>query len=456
MDPKSSSGFNVEGSTFKYSGRTYDLNCKLIDIDTLKEDGSKYEFNMSNGGIQMLEIANGFNELVLEATLEYSDPTGQVMSFVGRQNVACNIDFVEIHQDYDQSFGSDSIRPERSFKHQFIVKKLEIVDRSTTNIKYKILLVSIDWLKLVSNITFSNYDSGKQGVFEILKQCLVYNGLNVNGESFDQAGSAVQLSYATSGSENVITIFNYLMSRLYYYADSYEEVMKFLWIDHIAGTYNIFDFSKPASAKDPKNLIITTNPASTEKVAEQDPNELGSMSAFQATDFYESLFQRKIFKYSYDANQFESSMITDDQILQYSNTSLMMQAPNTLQYFKTPSAGEFTSRHLARFSDWQNESNIYAEQAKSLLAGRSIVVNTSGNITWKPTMVVNLLFQKDIREVKGESQKEYDNWDKTYAGLNGSWIISKVRHIIQPNDKKKYRQNLVLTRNFKMPVEAKK
>lgn len=80
------------------------------------------------------------------------------------------------------------------------------------------------------------------------------------------------------------------MSRLYYYADRYEEVMKFLWIDHIAGTYNIFDFSKPASAKDPKNLIITTNPASTEKAAEQDPNELGSMSAFQATDFYESLF----------------------------------------------------------------------------------------------------------------------------------------------------------------------
>jgi len=57
---------------------------KLIDLDTLQEDGKAYEFNMSNGGITMLDIGSGFNDLFLEATLEYSDPTGQVLSFVGR------------------------------------------------------------------------------------------------------------------------------------------------------------------------------------------------------------------------------------------------------------------------------------------------------------------------------------------------------------------------------------
>ena len=448
-------GFNIQESTFKYSGKQYGLAVKLIDLDTLQEDGKAYEFNMSNGGITMLDIGSGFNDLFLEATLEYSDPTGQVLSFVGRQNVACNINFVEIHQDFDESFGCESIRPERSFKHDFLVKKLEIVKREGADIKFKIHLIGNEWLKLVANIAYSNYSKGKQSIFDILQQCLMLNDLPVNVGSFETAKSKVSISYATGGSENVFTIFDYLMERLYYYAQDYEEAMKFIWIDHITGEYNLFDFSKPAGVKNPKNLIITTNPSNAEKAAEQDPNQLASMSAYPATDYWKSLFQRKISEFSYDSNQFQTQMITDDQILQYSNQAVMMQQAGTLQFFKTPPVGEITGRHLSRCSTWQNNTDIYTEQAKSLLVGRSIIVNTSGNIVWKPTMAVNLIFQKDAREVKGESQEEYDKWDKSYAGLNGTWIISKVRHIILPNEKK-YRQNLVLTRNFKMPAEAKK
>jgi len=77
-------GFNIQESTFKYSGKQYGLAVKLIDLNTLTEDGKAYEFNMSNGGITMLEIGAGFNDLFLEATIDYSDPTGQVLSFVGR------------------------------------------------------------------------------------------------------------------------------------------------------------------------------------------------------------------------------------------------------------------------------------------------------------------------------------------------------------------------------------
>lgn len=449
------SGFNIQATTFKYSGKQYSLAVKLVDLNTLQEDGKAYEFNMSNGGIEMLDIGSGFNDLFLEATLDYSDPTGQVLSFVGRQNVACNIDFVEIQQDFDESFGCETIRPERSFKHEFLVKKLEIVKREGAVIKFKLHLVGIEWLKLVANIAYSNYPRGKESIFDILQNCLASNDLPVNAQSFETSKSKVSISYATSGSENVFSIFNYLLERLYYYVEDYEEVMKFIWIDHITGEYNLFDFSRPAGVNNPKNLVITTNPSNTEKAAEQDPNQLASMSAYPATDYWRSLFQRKISEFSYDSNKFQTQMITDDQILQYSNQAVTMQQEGTLQFFKTPPIGEMTGRYLSRCSTWQNDTNIYGEQAKSLLVGRSIIVNTSGNITWKPTMAVNLIFQKDIREVKGETQEEYDNWDKSYAGLNGMWIISKVRHIILPNEKK-YRQNLVLARNFKMPVEAKK
>lgn len=448
-------GFSIEETTFKYSGKQYGLSIKLIDLDTMA-DGNPYQFNLANGCIQILEIAGGFNDLFLEASLEYSDSTGQVLTFVGRQNVACNIDFVEIHQDFDASFGSETIRPERSFKHEFIIKKLEILQREAASIKYKFHLVSMNWLKLVANIAFSNYDRGKQSVFEILKQCLVVNGLDVDTQSFNDIGSSVSLNYATSGRENVFTIFNYLMNKLYYYASNYEETMKFVWIDHITGQYKLFDFSKPPLAVNPKNLIITTNPSNMEKVAEREPNQLGSMSAFPTTQFYESLFQRSISEFSYDSNEFTTNLITDDQILEYSNSTALVQSSNTKQFRKAPSIPDLTdSKYLSRCSTWDNPTDIYSEQATSLLVGRSIIINTSGNIEWKPTTVVNLSFQKDEREMKGDTQKEYDNWDKTFAGLNGTWIVTKVRHIIQPIEKK-YRQNLILARNFKMPGDSKK
>lgn len=451
------SGFKITNNIIKYSGKLYGLGVKLLDLDTFAQENKTYQFDLFNSSIECLDIASGFNDLYLESTLDYNDVSGQILSFVGRQNVACNIDFGEIKNESDGSFSSDSLDPAKSIRHQFLVTKIEILERKQASIRFRIHMVGIEWLKLVANVAFSNYNKGQEGIFSILQQCLMLNELQVNGNSFDIAKSKVAISYATSGSENIFTIFNYLLERLYYFAGDYEETMKFIWIDHITGEYNLFDFSKPASVKTPANLVITTNPSNLEKASEKEPNQLASMSAsaYPMTDYYQSLFQRSISQFSYDSNQFQTAMITDDEILQYSNNGLGMSNPNTSQFFKTPHVGEVSGRHLSRCSTWQNTTDIYEEQAKSLLVGRSIIINTSGDITWTPTMAVNLAFQKDIREVKSESQVEYDRWDQTYSGLNGTWIITKVRHLIQPMEQK-YRQNLVLARNFKMEVDAKK
>ena len=82
--------------------------------------------------------------------------------------MACNIDFVEIHQDFDESFSVETLDPAKSFKHEFLVKKLEIVEREGADIKFKIHLVGVEWLKLVANIAYSNYSKGKQSIFDIL------------------------------------------------------------------------------------------------------------------------------------------------------------------------------------------------------------------------------------------------------------------------------------------------
>lgn len=450
------SGIEVQSPTFRYSGKFYSLTLRLTDLDTISEDGkSSYSYPLQMTGIQMLEFSAGFNDLFLEATLDYIDTTGQVLTFVGRQNVVCLVGFNEIVQEFDESFSSEKIPPEKSFDHNFLVTSLEIVKRSGSSIQYKIHLVGIEWLKLAANVVFSNYGSSKLDIFQILKICLAQNGLEVNEDSFSKVKSKVQIQYATSGSENVMTVFNYLMSRLYYYADNYEEAMKFLWIDHISGKYNIFDFRAPASSSNPKNLVITTNSSNLEKDAQEDVNQLGSMSSFPTIDFYQSLFQKQIIQFSYDSNSFDTSkMFTDDQILQYSNNSLMMQAPKTQQFSKIPVEEAVAGKNLSRFSEWQNPTNIYSDQAKALLVGKSIIINTVGNIAWKPTQVVNLEFQKDTRQIQSEQPKEKEVFDASYSGLNGTWIITKVRHIIQPNGSKKYRQNLILARNFKMPEES--
>jgi hypothetical protein len=38
-------------------------------------------------------------------------------------------------------------------------------------------MVGIEWLKLVANVAFSNYNKGQEGIFSILQQCLMLNEL---------------------------------------------------------------------------------------------------------------------------------------------------------------------------------------------------------------------------------------------------------------------------------------
>ena len=64
-------------------------------------------------------------------------------------------------------------------------------------------------------------------MFEILKSCLSLVNLSPDIDSFEKVKSDVSLSYITNGDDNLLTVFDYLMRRLYYF-ESRDDSLKFL------------------------------------------------------------------------------------------------------------------------------------------------------------------------------------------------------------------------------------
>jgi ribose 1,5-bisphosphokinase PhnN len=69
-----------------------------------------------------------------------------------------------------------------------------------------------------------------------------------------------------------------------------------------------------------------------------------------------------------------------------------------------------------------------------------------------PGSYININIDRNINVVENDSTKSLNDIKEKYKSLEGLYIVAKVRHIITPgkikNNKQRYRQNLVIMRNF--------
>ena len=428
---------------FSYSGSIYGLTVHIIDID----QSSKY-YPLDNNGIEVLEISNGLNQLVLDGTLVYHDRTGMLMPFVSKQNVVAEVVLSKLKQEEDGNFSLQTSDATEKLQQTFLVDKFEITKRTDIEVTYKISFVSIFQQKLLETVVFSNYNGGSMptNVLDIFRTCLLAAGLVPDSKSFDEVKSNVDINYITCGTDNMYTVFSYLMSRMYYYPNAHDSSLKFVWNDPSDSTFKLFDLAKINSSKAIANVLLTMNASDLEKTAYDGGNYIASSRKFSTSDVYKMMFQRNVSDYSYDANTFSMDSIETSDILAYHNASNLTTRDEQNELVQQPEASAGNGNTVSRCSMWNNDLDIYQEQVKSLFDHNSIVINTVGVVHRKPTDIINLGFQKDSRDIQSDEQKKVDEWAQKYSGLVGKWIVAKVRHVLFPS-KGQYRQNLVLIRN---------
>ena len=139
---------------------------------------------------------------------------------------------------------------------------------------------------------FSNYGSKTMptNVLEILKTCLVAAGLTPDAKTFSEVKTDVDIPYITCGTDNMYTVFNYLMSRLYYYPTVHDSSLKFIWNDPSDSTFKLFDLAKINGDGVIASILLTMDASDLEKTAYQGENYIASMSKFSTTDVYKMMF----------------------------------------------------------------------------------------------------------------------------------------------------------------------
>lgn len=121
----------------------------------------------------------------------------------------------------------------------FIVDNMEIIQNTNTEIYYNIKFTGVEYLKLLNNISYTNYGQEKKNIFLLMKDIFNICGLGVDG-SFDTVKSEIQMNYITSGNETAVTVIDYLLQKQFFYPGVVDSTMKFLLFDFIENNYRLF------------------------------------------------------------------------------------------------------------------------------------------------------------------------------------------------------------------------
>lgn len=441
------SGISYQSGHTRYSSKKFGFQSNLyVDSDYAGQvglSGTVSTCDLSPDNIVQFEYENELNKLFLTGRIEYNDTVGNVANFIGRQHVFCHIQFFEYEQSQDVQPGVEHPSETAKFIHEFMVSNIEILERTNDSVVYALHLVGAEWLKCSQTVNYSNYDTDESAIFDILQECFINNGL----DSDLSGGPDVRIHYATNGSDTCFSVMQYLLHKSYYMAKRATSP-KFIRFDELSSKYVVFDTQRPVSNDfSVKPIVVSVSKDSFEQSMHEERNELAAVSKRSGMAALEDQFEHKIYNYSITTNALTYELITSENIAEYYNTGFSGMKPRYVP--QKPTADGSYERCD---SYWNNVWKPYNDLIADMFESDSVVVNTVGYIRRAVGSTAVIVFPKDGSDCDTDNYKLKEDYERRYQGLEGEWIIGRVHNIIYPAEGR-YRQNLVLIRNFCNHIE---
>lgn len=441
-------------SYFNYNGKRYFLNVNLYSYETpnnINDDKKYYNFSLNNNNIISLEYSNEFNKLFISGELKYQDNYSIIDKFLDKTFVYIEVIFKEVIQKFDKDVTIEKLSDTSSFVHKFFVNSIKILDRQRHVITYQLKLLSVHWFQCMSTVNFTNYNKKRDSIFNIIKSILMENELNIDTDSFNNTISNIHINYITQKNDNVITSINYLLDKLYYYKEK-DNNLKFLVYNCFTNKYQIVTIDNQTTYLGATNIILSMFRSNVEYSSQTEPNEFNTVTKFPKVLVYQNLKSKQFFDFNYNFNKFKDESIDVKEILSYQNTRF-----NNQNYKEKFTFFNNNKKYLESGSYWNNNFNIYINSVKMLLEDSALIVNTTGNILVKPGFLLNITIDRDTKEIENDDLSKLDDMKNKYKLFEGLWIVAKVHDIIVPSildsNIKRYRQNLVLIRNYSLSID---
>lgn len=432
-------------NTFQYNGQRYAIVATFYNfIDGERKKSCALDIL----AMKRFEYVNELNNLLLTGSILYTDKYGIVDQFIEEPYPWCDIFLCEVEEQFDNSIAISKFSDTNKFQHTFLINNIEILNREKSIVDYRINLISSKLFNCMTNIEYSNYGGSPVPIFEILKICIAQAKLTPD-ISFDNVKTNVSLPYITTGNDNLFSVFEYLMRRLYY-LEQRDDSLKFLMYNDQSDTYQLVDLKDSNSCPGSFAIVVSFFKSSAEHVAQQDPVNFGVVTKLPKSKMIPTLFHQDMSTFEYDSNQFGNTPFAEDENSVYFNNKFEVGTSTKPKIQTMPKVEGLTYKHYG--STWSNRVDFYHDYVQDLVDSNSLIVNAVADINRKPGSIVTIGVDRSTKDLEHDDPQSMDDLKRRYQTFEGAWIASKVRHIVEPNagsgGNGQYRQNLVLVRNF--------
>lgn len=432
-------------NAFQYNGQKYSI---VVTFYNFIDGQRKKSCALDILSMKKFEYVNELNNLLLTGSILYTDKHGTVDQFLEEPYPWCDVFLYEIEESFDNNISISKFSDTNRFQHTFLINNIEILNREKSIVDYRINLVSSKLLNCMTNIEYSNYGGSPVPIFEILKICIAQAKLSPD-KSFDNVKTNVSLPYITTGNDNLFSVFEYLMRRLYY-LEQRDDSLKFLLYNDQRDTYQLVDLKDSNSCPGSFAMMVSFFKSSSEHVVQQDPVNFGVVTKLPRSELIPTFFQQDMSTFEYNSNQFGNSPFSEDENLVYFNNKFEVGISTKPRIQALPKAEGLTYKHYG--SAWSNQIDFYHDYAQDLFDSNSLVVNVVADINRKPGSIVTIGIDRTTIDLEHDDPQSMDDLKRKYQSFEGPWIASKVRNIVEPNGGSggngQFRQNVVLIRNF--------
>ena len=434
---------SYNSNTFKYSNYTYTVDVTLYTVAGSPKDGISISLDAAD--IEEVVYESKLNDLMVKGHVIYTDKYAMVDKLLSQHYSYCDIMFAQNKKDSDNGAGMANFDKDKRFMHTFIISNIKVLAREMSIIKYEIDLMSLHWTKCAANIAFSNYGSTPQPVFDILKSCFSYNNLAIDTESFKRVKAPVTLNYITQQNDNMFSVANYLMHKLYYAPLMKDDSMKFIVYDQRKDTYGLLDLKDSQTFIGSYSTILSFFKTNNEALIQQEPTNIGSFeSPMEKQMVYSDLFDKVMYSYDYNYNSIVGNLTQSKSIVNYLNRRIDNDSYQA-KYLPMSQFPDMKHEYVGMY--WDNKFDVYNKSVAALEENNSLILNITGDVRRQPGSLNNLMLDRSLANVTSDDKKELEKLKRKYKAYEGIWLASKVRTIIKPMQPS-FRQLVVLFRNF--------
>lgn len=438
---------NFNTSAFQYNGRRYNFTA-IISWD---QTDPKKSTALDNNHINSFMYTNEINTLFLKGYVEYTDTRGLIDKILDKQFAYCEINFIEIDVDSDKDYAVETPSKTHKLYQKFYVDSVEILDRHENEIKYRLNLVSRNWFQCISKVEYTNYNTEKEDIIDIIKGILKYSNLAVNSKTFDLVKSGVKMNFITDINDTATTSIGYLLNKMYYFHDRIPQLQFIIYNEH-TDKYEMFDVMNPQTWFNMYPMPVTFFKNQIEYMTQDQGANFATVVKFPRTSLHTMINNVKYYDFDFEKNYITDESIGNKTIQKFYNTyyDTGEYDPNIAGLYKQTNYEYMYDRYSTYWNNTNQklDINLYNEMLANFTQGNSLVINTCGNILRKPGCLMDVSIDRDVKNDTGDDVVD-DTQEilNQYKAYEGRWFITKVQHFLDLRQMK-YTQNCICCRNF--------